>query len=168
MKLNQGVFIISFLLTCHSILSGQVRHIGLLEFKKVNQSNKPAETWFGQWDVFEDNIKNQGRKISLYIEVVPARQSDQKSSPMFILMGGPGQASSDLVPFFHQILAPINERSDLVFIDQRGTGKSNPLQIKKNYEQLQDYFVDVWLDQEVLAENFYSFSLTSDYITIPL
>ena len=98
-----------------------------MSFQPSEEQHKPPGTLQGTMPVYENNLNNRGRKISLYIEVVPAKTTAQKKAPIFILMGGPGQAATDLTSFFAQILKPLNQQSDLVLIDQRGTGKSNPL-----------------------------------------
>ena len=77
-------------------------------------------------------------------------------------MGGPGQASSDLVPFFNSIFEKINEKSDLVFIDQRGTGKSNPLKILKEYNSMQDYFKDKFMSNEIIKRGLDSLSVKNN------
>lgn len=132
---------------------GQPTSIGQVTFLPVNEEGKPKETLGGQVRVFEDNQKNRGRQISIHIEVVPARQSTNKAEPMFIIMGGPGQAATDLVGFFADILQPINQRSDLVFIDQRGTGKSNALRLAGTYNRLQDYFEDDFTNPVTLQQS---------------
>jgi pimeloyl-ACP methyl ester carboxylesterase len=137
---------------------GQSLKIGDVTFKAIQEDGKPKETVRGQIEVFENNLKNKGRTINLNIEVVPAKESENKADPMFIVMGGPGQAATDLVTFFSEIFKSINERSDLVFIDQRGTGKSNPLQLKGTYNNLSDYFKDDFADRVTIKNSFEALS----------
>lgn len=141
---------------------GQSIKIGSITFNKIQEEGKPQETVRGQIEVFENNLKNKGRKIALNIEVVPAKVSDNKSEPMFIVMGGPGQAATDLVSFFSEIFKVINEKSDLVFIDQRGTGKSNPLQLRGAYHKLSDYFKDDFADKTIIRKSFDTLSKEND------
>jgi len=153
----------SFILVFVSLTTfGQSTKIGRITFETFEQEGKPKETIRGQIEVFEDNIKNQGKKIKLNIEVVPAKSKADKAEPMFIIMGGPGQAATDLVSFFSDIFKPINEKSDLVFVDQRGTGKSNPLQLSGDYSTLADYFKDDFADKETIANCFESLSKTNN------
>ncbi|NBP70504.1 MAG: hypothetical protein EBU52_17435, partial [Cytophagia bacterium] len=126
---------------------GQSMKIGDVPFMTIQEDGKPKETVRGQVEVFQDNLKNKGRKIRLNVEVVPAKDQLNKVEPMFIVMGGPGQAATDLISFFSDIFKAINEKSDLVFVDQRGTGKSNPLQLKGTYNKLEDYFKDDFADK---------------------
>lgn len=132
---------------------GQSIKIGEVTFKTIQEDGKPKETVRGQIEVFENNLKNKGRKINLNIEVIPAKESNNKAEPMFIIMGGPGQAATDLVSFFNDIFKSINEKSDLVFIDQRGTGKSNPLQLRGTYSNLSDYFKDDFANKATIEKS---------------
>jgi len=139
-------------------ISCQITTIGEIEFEILENDSKPDRTLSGQILVYEDNITNIGRKINLYIEVLPAVQSQKKAAPIFILMGGPGQASSNLVSFFSSIFERINETCDLIFIDQRGTGKSNPLKLLIEHDSLQDYFEDPFMSDLLLKSSLDSLS----------
>lgn len=46
---------------------------------------------------------------------------------MFVLVGGPGQGAVGTAADYARLLAPLRRHRDLVFVDQRGTGGSNPL-----------------------------------------
>lgn len=81
----------------------------------------------GWYEVPEDRSNPHGRRIQLRVVVFPARISEP-AEPIVWLPGGPGQAASDLIPLGTQLLAATRETRDLVFIGQRGTGESNPLQ----------------------------------------
>lgn len=133
---------------------GQSKKIGNVNFKIIQQEDKPKGTLGGKVEVFENNFSNTGKKIKLNIEVAPAKFSEKKTAPMFIIMGGPGQAATDLVSFFSKIFEKINQNSDLVFIDQRGTGKSNPLQLSSTFTNLQDYFKDNFTSDSVILNSY--------------
>lgn len=80
----------------------------------------------GRLEVFEDRDRGAGRRISLNVVVLPALGDDVAPDPLFVLAGGPGQAASRLgwVPL---LFAELRQRRDIVLVDQRGTGDSNPL-----------------------------------------
>lgn len=78
-------------------------------------------------EVFENRDTKAGRKIGLNIVVVEAAARQKAADPIFVFAGGPGQAASDLVPASTPALRQLMNKRDVVFIDQRGTGKSNPL-----------------------------------------
>jgi pimeloyl-ACP methyl ester carboxylesterase len=59
--------------------------------------------------------------------VVPALDAQPQGDPWVELVGGPGNAASDFARQFVQDLPYIRQQRDVVLIDQRGTGGSNPL-----------------------------------------
>lgn len=78
-------------------------------------------------NVPEDRGQPQGRQIALNIVVIPAIKRKPSPDPLFLLAGGPGQSAVEAYPALLQSLYNIHEGRDLVLVDQRGTGKSNPL-----------------------------------------
>ncbi|HEY9076122.1 MAG TPA: alpha/beta hydrolase [Anaerolineaceae bacterium] len=84
----------------------------------------------GTLTVPENRANPAGRKIGLNIAVVPAVSRSPKPDPVFLLAGGPGQAAVELVSSWMVMLERIHQERDLVLVDQRGTGKSNPLECK--------------------------------------
>jgi len=87
----------------------------------------PRGSYCGALTVFENRAAQSGRTIDLKIVVARALRRDPKADPLFILYGGPagGAAtiSGSLAPMFRLVQAD----RDIVFVDQRGTGASNPL-----------------------------------------
>ncbi len=81
----------------------------------------------GNLEVFENRTSKRGRKIAIKIVVFPATGPDKAADPLFYFAGGPGSSATEDAPFIASDLAKIRERRDLVFVDQRGTGGSNPL-----------------------------------------
>jgi pimeloyl-ACP methyl ester carboxylesterase len=81
----------------------------------------------GSLEVFEDREHKRGRKIALKIVVFPATGQDRKTDPLFYIPGGPGSSATEDAPYVAQQFAKVREHRDLVFVDQRGTGGSNPL-----------------------------------------
>ena len=89
--------------------------------------SRQYEARCGTLEVYEDNIANSGRKISLRVAVIPAESSNPEADPLFLLAGGPGQAASEGFVSLLAGLSRVNFKRDLVMVDQRGTGSSNPL-----------------------------------------
>jgi pimeloyl-ACP methyl ester carboxylesterase len=87
----------------------------------------PGKAQCGRYEVFEDRASGKGRKISLRILVLPATGSDRAPDPMVYIAGGPGSSSVEDAEWVAQLMAKIREHRDLLFIDQRGTGESHPL-----------------------------------------
>lgn len=75
----------------------------------------------------ENRTTGRGRTITLRVAVLPARGADRAPDPVFFLAGGPGQAATVFLRDPGIGRNPLGERRDLVFLDQRGTGGSNPL-----------------------------------------
>ncbi len=80
----------------------------------------------GELRVPEDRSKPNGRGIQIFAAVLPANTLSPKGDPLLILAGGPGQAASTLAPFVSR-LNEVRRTRDIVLIDQRGTGRSTPL-----------------------------------------
>src|SRR6185369_12993584 len=67
------------------------------------------------------------RAITLTVAVLPANTLHPLPDPLFIFAGGPGQAATALAPFAAQ-LTDVRKDRDIVLFDQRGTGRSSPLE----------------------------------------
>ncbi|MCC6783352.1 MAG: alpha/beta fold hydrolase [Planctomycetes bacterium] len=87
----------------------------------------------GFLEVAENRAETAGRRIRLHVVVLPARRREPRADPVFWLAGGPGQAAASLAPMFVEHW--LREERDLVFVDQRGTGRSNPLHVKTGAER---------------------------------
>src|SRR6201991_981592 len=81
----------------------------------------------GTFEAYEDRNSMSGRKIALKIIVFPATGPDKALDPLFYIPGSPGSSATEDTPFVAPQFAKIREHRDLVFVDQRGTGGSNPL-----------------------------------------
>jgi pimeloyl-ACP methyl ester carboxylesterase len=82
----------------------------------------------GQLAVREDRTLPNGRKIRLFVAVVPAYGPKPHRAPIFYLSGGPGgAAASGDAGVAVQTLKAANRSRDLVLVDQRGVGRSAPL-----------------------------------------
>ncbi|MFG6458970.1 alpha/beta hydrolase [Roseateles sp. BYS96W] len=75
-----------------------------------------------------DPARPDGVKIDVHYLVVPALARNKQPDAVLILAGGPGQSAIGVAPRVLQRLSRLNNRRELVFIDQRGTGKSAPLE----------------------------------------
>ncbi|CAN5864899.1 alpha/beta fold hydrolase [soil metagenome] len=82
----------------------------------------------GKLQVYEDRDAGAGRRIPLRVAVLPATGPESRRDPIFVLVGGPGQGAVESAASYAELLAPLRVERDLVFVDQRGTGGSNPLQ----------------------------------------
>jgi pimeloyl-ACP methyl ester carboxylesterase len=81
----------------------------------------------GSIDVPEDRTRPAGRHLALHVVVLPARGTPVAPDPVVFLTGGPGLAATEEADYAAWVLAESRRHRDIVLIDQRGTGQSNPL-----------------------------------------
>ena len=74
-----------------------------------------------------DPARPDGVKIDIHYVVAPALARRKLPDPLFVLAGGPGQSAISLAPSMLALFNRVNNRRDIVFVDQRGTGQSAPL-----------------------------------------
>lgn len=65
--------------------------------------------------------------VTLSATRAPAGSGAAATTAVVALAGGPGQAALPIAASFKKVLAPLLTGNDLLVYDQRGTGKSNPL-----------------------------------------
>src|ERR1700752_4104026 len=100
----------------------------------------PGPAKCGTFEVYENRVTKKGRMISLNILVLPATGDKREPDPMVYFSGGPGSAATEDAQGVAQIFAKIRAHRDLLFVDQRGTGKSHPLDCTLfNPNDLQSY-----------------------------
>ncbi len=84
----------------------------------------------------EDPDSPSSRTIDVRFAVIPAVARNKQSDPIFVFAGGPGQAATRVARQVMPVLAELNARRDIVLIDQRGTGRSNPLECEVDESSL--------------------------------
>ena len=85
------------------------------------------EVLCGTLRVWENRAAHTGRTIDLKVAVIPALRPESAPDPLFVLAGGPGQGARRYAPFAESAFREVRRKRDIVLIDQRGTGDSNPL-----------------------------------------
>ena len=92
----------------------------------------------GELHVAENPDDPSGRQIALAVAVVPAVSTRAEPDPLFMIAGGPGQgARESFVPAL-AALGNIRNTRDVVLVDQRGTGDSQPLDCDMPEDALED------------------------------
>jgi pimeloyl-ACP methyl ester carboxylesterase len=92
----------------------------------------------GELRVAENPDDPSGRQIALAVAVVPAVSTRAEPDPLFMIAGGPGQgARESFVPALGA-LGNIRNTRDVVLVDQRGTGDSQPLDCDMPEDALED------------------------------
>ena len=71
--------------------------------------------------------------------------------PVFIFSGGPGQGSADMASYYAQDYRKLRWERDIVLVDQRGTGQSNPLHCQRigDPDSAQTYLKDMFPEDYV-------------------
>jgi pimeloyl-ACP methyl ester carboxylesterase len=99
-----------------------------IELRPFLASGRSSDWLHGTLEVYESRAARRGRKISLHVVVLPATGERVVPDPIFVLHGGPGAAATQLASGWSQ--SPMRQERDIVLVDQRGTGRSNPLRVK--------------------------------------
>jgi pimeloyl-ACP methyl ester carboxylesterase len=83
-----------------------------------------------------DYDRPDGRSIKLFVAKSPATDQAHKLGTLFFNFGGPGGTAADFLEFFGPDLFPaFNERYDIIGMDPRGVGQSQPaIDCKANQE----------------------------------
>jgi len=116
--------------------AGKLRTLGSLQFKPCSlvsplPNGEPLEAQCTTLSVPEDHGRQGGRSIALNVAWIPPRNtSDPAADPVFFLAGGPGQAAVATFPGLAPVFKDVMKDRGVVLVDQRGTGKSNPLNCK--------------------------------------
>ncbi len=140
------IFIL-FLASCspRSLTAAPEPSITLEDCALTSPAGVQMDARCGVLSVPEDRTNPNGRQIELHIAVIPAIKRNPEPDALFLLAGGPGQSAIETFPAMLGMMFSIHEDRDIVLVDQRGTGKSNPLRCL----DLEDESLD---DEEALAK----------------
>lgn len=81
----------------------------------------------GTLSVPEDGAQAGGRTIDLRVAVLPATNRSGVAEPVFFIAGGPGGSTIAQWSTAASVFGGLNDRHDIVLVDQRGTGSSHML-----------------------------------------
>jgi pimeloyl-ACP methyl ester carboxylesterase len=90
----------------------------------------------GKLKVYEDRSASTSRQIELNLAVIPAISRNPAPDPLFFIPGGPGEAATQSILTIFSAFNRINQKRDIVLVDQRGTGGSHPLQCQTSDEEV--------------------------------
>jgi pimeloyl-ACP methyl ester carboxylesterase len=128
----------------------------------------PADAYCGSLTVFENRQTNTGRHISLAIVVLPALNDDYRADPLFFLAGGPGQGAATMASLVKTAFARVQKHRDIVLVDQRGTGRSHPLNCEDDQESLQNVFAGDEVVAKRLEECLHGYDADVRLYTTPI
>jgi pimeloyl-ACP methyl ester carboxylesterase len=114
--------------------AGRTWQRGSLVFKPCELgrpgSGATAQAWCTTFDVPENRDDPHSRHIGLKLAIARSDAQIPNSDMVVLLAGGPGEAASEswvaVAPAFDEV----RRHHDVVLLDQRGTGGSNPLSCK--------------------------------------
>ena len=87
-----------------------------------------GEVLCGRYEVYENRAAFKGRRIALNIVVLPAEGPDVAADPLVFLAGGGVAPATRYAPFLRNAFPILRRQRDVLLVDQRGTGGSNPLE----------------------------------------
>jgi pimeloyl-ACP methyl ester carboxylesterase len=136
----------AFVVPPPALLTNPRLHVPLRACKFSGQ-----EALCGQYEVFEDRAAAAGRKIKLNLVVLPALSAQRAPDPIFYFAGGPGAAATYYADA--DFMMQLHRTRDVVLVDQRGTGQSNPLRcaIYGDGSDMSSYFVEGMTLEKVRA-----------------
>jgi pimeloyl-ACP methyl ester carboxylesterase len=142
-----SLIFILFLASCspRSLTTAPEPSITLEDCALTSPSGDQWDARCGVLSVPEDRTNPNGRQIELHIAVIPAIKRNPAPDALFLLAGGPGQSAIETFPAMLAMMFFVHQERDIVLVDQRGTGKSNPLRCL----DLEDESLD---EEEVLAK----------------
>jgi pimeloyl-ACP methyl ester carboxylesterase len=96
-----------------------------------------------------ENRDYPDKTIDLNVAVIKTNSKEKLNDPLLLLAGGPGQGAVDTFAGIVKVFDQLLPNRDIVLVDQRGTGDSNPLRCEidpDDYEVLNDLTSDAWKD----------------------
>lgn len=100
------------------------------------------EVLCGRYEVFEDRAARTGRKIGLNVVVLPATTAEVAPDPLVFLAGGGVAPATRYARFLGRAFADLRLHRDVLLVDQRGTGGSNPLECELSTDPASAEFRD--------------------------
>ncbi|HEU4620581.1 MAG TPA: alpha/beta hydrolase [Burkholderiaceae bacterium] len=99
----------------------------LRELKACRLPGVEREARCGEVEVPENPDRPEGRQLRIAFTVVPATAAHKSNDAVLVLAGGPGQSAIASARQIWPLFDELSARRDIVFVDQRGTGRSNGL-----------------------------------------
>ncbi len=100
--------------------------VGPLRVSPCEMEAVEGKALCGTFQVFENRKARAGRRLDIHFTILKALDEEPAPDPLFV-MGGAAQGPTQWADYFAQKYAKVRQKRDLVMVDQRGAGKSNPL-----------------------------------------
>lgn len=129
----------------------KARTMGRVPLEPCRTVDGNTDALCGKYEVYENRAAQSGRKIALNLMVLPAVSDKPASDPWFAIAGGPGQSAVDAYPAV-AFTTKVRQERDVVLVDQRGTGGSNPLPCQlRDPKNAQEVMGEVFPPEKVRA-----------------
>lgn len=117
---------------------------GRVTLKTCDNPTLTSDALCGKYEVFEDRVNRTGRKLALNLVLLPATSAKPSPDALFYLAGGPGAGATNYAG--EKFMANLRHNRDVVLVDQRGTGGSNPLNCPPigSRQDMRGYFGEVF------------------------
>ncbi len=124
---------------------------GKVSLKACVNPSFPVDALCGNFEVFENRTTRAGRRIHLNIVLLPSTNPKPMPDPLFYLAGGPGGAAT--VYAGEAFMNNLRRNRDVVLVDQRGTGQSNPLNCPSpgSRDDMRGYFGEPLSSEQIRA-----------------
>ena len=142
-----GVFGTLFLAAA-AVASGQPIALSPCDLT-ANQGRQEVDAQCGTLSVSLDRSDPDGETIDLFVAVVEALSEQPAPDPLVVIAGGPGEAATRFFVTAEAAFSRILRRRDVVLVDQRGTGRSAPLDCPETADGL---FLAGALDPDALID----------------
>ena len=129
-----GVALLACVAVAGSVAAAQAAPAGLV-LKPCRLKGVEHEAQCGVLSRALDPSQPQGQRIDIHVAVLLALARRKAADPVLFFAGGPGQSAIDLAGALSKRYARFGNRRDLIFIDQRGTGRSAPLKCADDDER---------------------------------
>lgn len=134
----------------------------------VKDISRPVKC--AEFKVLLDRDGGGQERITVSAVIVPAMMSRTSRPPLMVLAGGPGQAASEYGAIVTSLFKEANKTRDIILFDQRGTGRSEPLQCGGEFLPLEaidtaktvQFFEQCHRDIEVDVRHFTTYDIIRD------
>lgn len=124
---------------------------GALTFKSCELgrpgSGATAEAWCTTFEVPENRDDPHSRRIGLKLAIARSDAQLPNADMAVLLAGGPGEAATESWVVEAPAFGDVRKHHDVVLLDQRGTGSSNPLSCKSAEDESNETSFTLDLDK---------------------
>ncbi|RDS79400.1 alpha/beta fold hydrolase [Dyella monticola] len=110
-------------------------------------SGATAQAWCTTFEVPENRDDPHSRRIGLKVAIARSDAQVPQADMAVLLAGGPGEAATEAWVLEAPAFGEVRKHHDVLLIDQRGTGGSNPLSCKKAEDASEQETFTVDLDK---------------------